>query len=200
MNRSFVIGNGVSRKGQPLEQLYDKGTVYACNYAITEIPVHHGIAVDRKVLFDLLSQHKINCTLWSREKWCNVLQHTTPVYPLPNKLYDPVTRWDLEQHWSSGTHAVWKAVSGGADIVVLIGFDLWNSGTNNNLYANREHYNTKPVDPRCWIYQLHEIFKRYPDTMFVAIQPSDWQIPNEWIDVENFSVDTYANLWNWLNE
>jgi hypothetical protein len=198
MQLSFAIGNGISRKDQPLEKLKSYGTVYACNYAATEIPCNHGIAVDRDMLFDLLSQYNIDCTLWSRAKWCNILQHSTPVYPLPEQHYPPVTRWDSERHWGSGTHAVWKAASDGADIVVLLGFDLWNSGINNNLYANRDHYNTKPVDPRCWIYQLQQTFTRHPNTSFVSIQSEEWKIPEEWKTLENFSVDNYRNLWHWL--
>lgn len=199
MKQSFVIGNGTSRKKQPLEKLKKHGTVYACNYAITEIPAHHGIAVDRKMIFDLISQYSVDCVLWSRRKWCNILKHSTPVYSLPDELYTPVTRWDIETHWGSGTHAVWKAAEDGADIVVLLGFDLYNKGTNNNLYAGRKNYNTKPVDPRCWIYQLGETFLRHPDISFVSIQPKSWKMPVEWKNIENFSVDTYNNLWNWLD-
>lgn len=198
MQLAFVIGNGVSRRHQPLDRLKAHGTVYACNYAATEIPCDHAVAVDRGMLFDLLSQHTANYTLWSRRKWCNVLQHDTPVYPLPDEIYPPVERWDSERHWGSGTHAVWKAADSGADIVVLLGFDLWHSGTNNNLYANRDHYSTKPVDPRCWIYQLQQTFARHPSVSFVSIQNADWQIPEQWQTLENFSVDTYRNLWEWL--
>lgn len=198
MIRSFVIGNGTSRSGQPVENLVQHGTVYACNYASVELPCDHGIAVDRSVIFDLLSQHKPKCCLWSRQKWCSVLDHSTPVYALPEQLYKPVVRWDLAQHWSSGTYAVWKAANDGSDIVVMLGFDLWNNGTNNNLYANKNNYSTKPVDPRCWIHQLLETFSRNPDTMFVNIQPDGWSVPDSWNDLENFTVDNYANLWNWL--
>lgn len=199
MQISFVIGNGVSRRDQPLEKLINSGLVYACNYAMTEIPCNHGIAVDRGMLFDLLSQYKLDCTVWSRQKWCNVLKHNMPVYPLPEQLYSPKTRWDAERHWGSGTHAVWKAAEDGADIVVLIGFDLWNSGINNNMYANRDHYNNKPVDPSCWIYQLQQTFVRHPDTSFVSIQSDNWEIPKLWQEIENFSVDNYRNLWDWLD-
>lgn len=199
MKKSFVIGNGVSRRQQPVERLIKSGTVYACNYAATEIPVDHAIAVDRGMLFDLLSQYKSTYTLWSRQKWCNVLDHEVPVYPLKEQLYPPQTRWDLERHWGSGTHAVWKAAADGADIVVLVGFDLWHKGINNNLYSARKHYNTKPVDPRCWIYQLKQVFVKHPDTTFVSIQNDDWEIPDEWTDIENFSIDNYRNLWDWLD-
>ena len=198
MQLSFVIGNGVSRKKQPLEKLKSHGTVYTCNYAATEIPCDHAVAVDRGMLFDLLSQYSTDYTLWSRKKWCDVLKHSTPVYPLPEQLYPPVTRWDAERQWGSGAHAVWKAAEDGADIVVLIGFDLWNKGTNNNVYANRDHYSTNPVDPRCWVYQLQQIFQRHPNTSFVSIQPASWKTPDEWKELENFSTDTYRNLWDWL--
>lgn len=198
MRLSFVIGNGTSRRGQPLEKLKSHGTVYACNYAAIEIPCDHGIAVDRKMIFDLISQHKTNYTAWSRRKWCNILSHSTPVYPLPDQLYPPTVRWDAERHWGSGTHAVWKAASDNPDIVVMLGFDLWSSGTNNNIYASREHYTDQPVDPRCWIYQLQQTFIKHSDVSFVGIQSDNWKTPDEWNNVENFSADTYQNLWQWL--
>lgn len=200
MKVSFVIGNGVSRKKQPLERLISSGTVYACNYAILDLPCDHGISVDRGMIFDLISQHNIECTLWSRKKWCNALSHNTTIHPLPEQLYTPQVRWDAEHHWGSGTHAVWKAAEDGADIVVMLGFDLWNKGTNNNVYANRDHYNTNPVDPRCWIYQLQKTFEKHPYTSFVNIQGARWRVPDEWKQLENFSKDTYKNLWEWLSE
>jgi hypothetical protein len=199
MELGFVIGNGISRRSQPLEKLKQHGTVYACNYAATEIPCDHAIAVDRAMVFDIISQHNNNYAVWSRQKWCNVLKHPTPLYSLPMELYPPLTRWDLERHWGSGTHAVWKAAEDNNGIVVLLGFDLWHNGTNNNLYASRDHYNANPVDPGCWIHQLHEVFKRHPDTTFVSIQEDQWKVPEEWQDLENFSIDSYSNLWNWLD-
>ena len=108
MDISFVIGNGVSRKKQPLERLTNYGKVYACNYAAVDFPCDHGIAVDRAMIFDLLSQYKLDCTLWSRKKWCDILTHPKTVFPLPETLYSPVERWNLERHWGSGAHAVWK--------------------------------------------------------------------------------------------
>ena len=200
MKLSFVIGNGISRKKQPLERLKHSGTVYACNYAMLDLPCDHGISVGRGMIFDLISQHNIKCTLWSRKKWCNVLSHNTTIHPLPEQLYPPQIRWDAEHHWGSGTHAVWKAAEDGADIVVMLGFDLWNKGTNNSVYANRKHYNKDPRDPSCWIYQLQQVIKRHPTTSFVSIQGARWRVPEEWNDLENFSKDTYKNLWEWLSE
>lgn len=198
MDIRFVIGNGISRKKQPLKKLKEHGKVYACNYAAVDIPCDHGIAVDRAMIFDLLSQYRLDCKLWSRKKWCNALSHSTTIHPLPDQIYSPQVRWDAGRHWGSGTHAVWKAAQDDADIVVMLGFDIWNKGTNNNLYANRDHYSTNPVDPRCWIYQLQQTFLKHPNTSFVNIQGARWKVPEEWQHLENFSKDTYKNLWEWL--
>ena len=198
MDIRFVIGNGVSRKNQPLKKLKEHGKVYACNYAAVDIPCDHGITVDRAMIFDLLSQYRLDCKLWSRKKWCNALSHSTTIHPLPDQIYSPQVRWDAGRHWSSGTHAVWKAAQDNADIVVMLGFDIWNKGTNNNLYANRDHYSTNPVDPRRWIYQLQQTFLKHPNTSFVNIQGARWKVPEEWQHLENFSKDTYKNLWEWL--
>ncbi len=60
MDISFVIGNGISRKKQPLKKLKQYGKVYACNYAAVDVPCDDAIAVDRAMIFDLLSQHKLD--------------------------------------------------------------------------------------------------------------------------------------------
>lgn len=200
MKVAFVIGNGTSRNDFGLSTLIDRGTVYGCNYAAREIPMHHAIAVDRSVIFELLSE---DCppapVFWTRKKWANSLEHEKPIYPLPEELYPVKTRWDLETHWGSGVHAAWMAAESDAEIVVLIGFDLWNNGKdNNNVYAGQHGYTRDPVDPRCWIYQLKQVFERHPDTSFVQIQPQGWKRPDDWKDIENFSLDDFYGLAEFL--
>lgn len=195
MNIGFVIGNGISRKNQPVDQLCNFGTVYSCNWASVDVPSHHAVIPDRYTLFRILSERSTTgLTVWSRHRWRGLYQHQTPVYSLPEKLYAEKTDLDREKHWGSGAHAVWLAAEKHT-VVVLLGFDLWNSGVNNNVYAGRYGYSHDPVDPSRWIYHLSQTFSRHPAVSFVQIQDTDWQIPQSWKVLDNFSTDTYKNLW-----
>lgn len=195
MNIGFVVGNGTSRKNQNLNQLYNAGTVYSCNWAAVDVKSHHAVIPDRITLFKILSETKTeNLTVWTRRCWQGLIKHETEICFLPEKFYAESQRWDRERHWGSGTHAVWKAAKN-HDVVILLGFDLWNSGVNNNVYAGQHGYTHDPVDPQMWIYQLGQTFARHPNTSFVQIQNADWQIPESWKIIDNFSVDDYSNLW-----
>lgn len=195
MNIGFVVGNGISRQSQPLTKLKDIGTVYSCNWASIDVESHHAVIPDRQTLFDILSQHNSHdAEIWTRSRWVDILKHEQTLKPLPDKLYNESHRWDREKHWGSGTHAAWMAAEN-HDVVVLLGFDLWNSGVNNNVYAGRHGYSHDPVDPGCWIYQLAKTFQLHPLVSFVQIQDTDWQIPQSWKVLDNFSTDTYKNLW-----
>ena len=195
VNIGFVVGNGISRQNQPLNKLTDFGTVYACNWASVDLPCDHAVIPDKNTLFRILSERPTNgITVWTKQRWRDLYQHETELHYLPETLYRESQRWDRERHWGAGTHAAWMAAER-HDVVVLLGFDLWNSGVNNNVYAGQYDYTHKPVDPACWIYQLTETFRRHPETSFVQIQDDDWQIPNGWQPQNNISTDNYKNLW-----
>lgn len=198
MKFSFVIGNGISRGKQNLTKLVNHGTVYTCNYGCVDIPCHHCITTKRELLFDILSQNKIDFTVWSRAKWATALDHSAPIYPLPEQLFDIENSHDLERNISAGTFALDRAARDNPDIIVMLGFDLYNKGTHNSLYASRKHYSHDPVNPTSWIHQIEKVFKKYPNVTFVSIQPSTWKAPKEWKACANFSTDIYKNLWAML--
>jgi len=201
MSTCFVIGNGKSRRKEPVEQLIQFGDVYVCNYATVDLPSTHSIITDKDLLIHLLSEHNTkSTTVWTREKWCSSIVHETPLYPLSNRPYAPLERRELESNWGSGVHALWKAATDGNAMVVMIGFDLYSKKTNNNLYSSKPHYSKTPKDPSDWIYQIEQVFRFFPDTMFVSIQPNTWKAPETWSALDNFSIDSYRNLWSMLKD
>lgn len=183
---NFAIGNGVSRLDLPTAGLKERGTVWASNWAGVDIPSHNLIAVDRDTLFNILSTKQTGDTLvWSRAKWARRFQHESPIYSLPESLYEESSRWDNTRHWGSGTYAVWQAAQN-TDAVIMLGYDLWGG----NVYAARPDYSGEDVKPASWIHQLKVTFQRHPGVEFVSIQPDGWQAPLEWASIENFSTDT----------
>ena len=197
MKISFVIGNGHSRTVFDLKNLKDVGVTYGCNLLIEEFQLDNTVACDRAMLVHLLAQGYDTVTnLWTRSRWRKMIG-TGSFHELPDPVIDPKIRWDKEIHWGSGTHAIHLAASQGADVVVMLGFDLWpRTDGLNNLYNDRtEFYDPKKVvDPSHWIHQINMVISKFKNVDFVQIQPRSWKDPDEWIKQENYSRDDYSGL------
>ena len=191
---AFIIGNGQSRSVFDISKLSDHGVTYGCNLQIEETQLDNIVAVDLPVLVHLISQgYDKRTNLWTRKKWDGRVD-TGKAKFLPDPVAKPKKRWDGELHWGSGTHAANLAATQGANVVVLLGFDLWSG----NLYRGKsEFYSNKDPGPACWIYQFGKLFDMFPDVSFVQIQPKSWENPVEWTQ-ENYSRDTYSGLRAWL--
>ena len=50
---AFVLGNGESRKGIEINDLKDKGTVFACNGVYRTHQPHYLVAVDPKMILEI---------------------------------------------------------------------------------------------------------------------------------------------------
>ena len=194
MKISFCIGNGTSRADFDLTTL-TQGPTYGCNLLVESFSLDNTIVCDKAVLIHLMGQGYQNRTnLYTRLEWQKTIDDKR-LQVLPQG-YSPVDhKYDEERNWSSGIYAVWLAVQQNADVVVMLGYDLWsNNVTNNNVYIESSFYKTTPVDPAAWIHQLARIFTLYPHTSFVQIQPPDWKVPTEWEQIDNFSLDSYKGL------
>jgi hypothetical protein len=175
MKIAFCIGNGSSKDNFNLKLLSDHGVTYGCNHLIQTFQLDNTIIVDRMPLVTMLAQNYHNRTnLYTRRKWKNATDIKL------NYLNPPMNtvshRWDNEIHWGSGTHALNLAAEQGADLIVMLGYDLYGK-----------------IDPACWIYQIERLFEKYPDVQFVQIQPKGWKVPETWT-AENFAVDDFAAL------
>lgn len=177
MNIAFCIGNGSSKGKFDLNKLKAVGPTYGCNHLIEKFEVDNTIAVDKDVVIDLISRgfnHKTN--IYTRRKWHALVQADNLHY-LEQPIENPDNRWDRESQWGSGVHALNLAASGGADIVIMLGYDLYNAN----------------LSPNCWIYQINRCFELHPDTQFVQIQNKKWKRPELWI-ADNFLMDDYKGL------
>lgn len=177
MNIAFCLGNGPSRKNFDLDKLKAVGPTYGCNRLIEKVSVDNTIAVDRSVVIDLIAQgYNRKTNIYTRKIWQKLVQADN-LYFLDDPIKDPIEKWDNEMHWGSGVHALNLAAKRGADIVIMLGYDLYNSD----------------YDPSCWIYQISKCFELHPLTQFVQIQDGKWETPKSWI-ADNFLMDTYKGL------
>lgn len=128
-------------------------------------------------------------------KW-NYLVEGDPTHPMPDglKIYrtwqggdaarGTIRSLDFTESRGSGCSAVLDAAESGFKHIFIIGFDIigarqWErndgiaSRKQNNIYANTRNYpdrtNMKAYLKFEWMYQLTQITRRFPDTMFYFI-------------------------------
>lgn len=160
-NPAFILGNGVSRKGLDLNLLYRFGTIYGCNALYREFVPDHLIAVDAKMIKEIVQTgyHKQN------KVWTN-----------PNHSVRDIEHINyLNPHlgWSSGPTAMWLAAQHGHTEMYLFGFDyLGINGQLNNVYADTENYR-KSTDQATyygnWINQTASVIKQNAHIKFYRV-------------------------------
>lgn len=183
MNISFCIGNGPSRLNFDLSLLKDIGPSYGCNKLIETFDLDNTIVVDRSLLIDLISRgYNKKTNIYTRQRWKSLVQAENLCF-LEHPIKHAQIKFEKEINWGSGTHAINLAASRGADIIVMLGYDLYEGNV----------YNSQTVDPSCWIYQIKKCFDLYPDVQFVQIQSDNWTKPESWNN-ENYSQDTFDQL------
>lgn len=175
MNIAFCIGNGPSKDGFDLKLLNDAGPTYGCNRLIDKFPLDNTVAVDRNVVIDLIARG-VRTNIYTRRRWHAYVQADNLQF-LSDPIQDPQHEYDREIHWGSGTHALNLAAKTGVDIIVMLGYDIWNAD----------------LDPSVWIYQIKKCFELHPNVQFVQIQPSGWHVPEEWTH-DNFLMDDFDGL------
>ena len=161
MNIAFIIGNGVSRQGVPLNDLKQHGKIYGCNAIYRDFIPDVLVATDRPIATRIQDEG----------------------YALKNQFY---TRRPVEGSgarrlpqeyfgYSSGPNALGLACINGARRIYLIGFDM-GPGTHNgfnNMYADTEFYKTSMSNPTYtgnWARQIVNTTKKYPQVEFVRVQ------------------------------
>lgn len=188
MNIALCIGNGSSRNNIKLEDIQTLGPTYGCNQLIETFALDNTIVVDKLLLIDLLSKgFSAKTNLYTRQRWKNIVDDANLKF-LDEPIDNPTTKWDNEIHWGSGTHALNLAAKNGAQLIVMIGYDLYDEG----IYSN------KKIDPACWIHQIKKCFDIHSKVEFVQIQTKKWQCPTEW-NSSNFSIDNFQSLLKMTN-
>jgi hypothetical protein len=158
---AFILGNGVSRKDLDLNLLRRFGAIYGCNALYREFVPDHLIAVDAKMIKEIvISGYHNRNTVWTN----------------PNHSVKDITNINyLNPHlgWSSGPTAMWLAAQHGYTEIYIFGFDfLGINGKLNNVYANTANYR-KSTDQATyygnWINQTASVIKQNAHIKFYRV-------------------------------
>ena len=122
---------------------------------------------------------------------------------------------DFSVNRGSGCSAVLMAAESGIKNVIILGFDIlgaqqWEmpepSRIQNNIYKSSPNYpdrhSMKAYLKYEWMYQLRQIFRRFPDTNFRFINRREYLDGNTFLrwyfDQPNIRSGIYADLQRWI--
>jgi hypothetical protein len=169
-NIAFVLGNGCSRLNVDATALKSLGIVYGCNALYREMTPHFLIAVDVKMINEIVAAgyHKTN------QVWTN-----------PNRGVDTkehLNFFNPHKGWSSGPTALWLACNQGHKEVYILGFDYQGIGGKfNNVYADTFNYK-KSSDAATyhgnWLSQTEKVIKEFKYTKFFRVVEPGAFIPD----------------------
>jgi hypothetical protein len=161
---AFVIGNGVSRQSININLLIEQGAVYGCNALYRDITPHHLIAVDIKMIKEIVETgYHLKNSVWTN----------------PNaysKTIENLCIFNPNLGWSSGPSALNLATQHGFKQIYILGFDYEGIGTNkeyvNNIYANSHNY--KKINDNAtyygnWVRQTTTIIQKNPEVKYIRV-------------------------------
>jgi hypothetical protein len=170
-NPAFILGNGRSRLAVDPNVLLKEGVVYGCNAQYREFEPHYLIAVDVKMVNEIIDSgyHK------THQVWTN-----------PNKGIKSKANINLfnpHKGWSSGPTALWFACSHGHKEIFILGFDYQGvNGKFNNVYADTYNYK-KSQDAATyygnWLSQTEKIIKEFRQIKFYRVIESAGFVPDK---------------------
>ena len=179
---AFVLGNGESRKGIDIDDLKEKGTVFACNGVYRTHQPHFLIAVDPKMILEIAeTDYMLQNKVWSN---FNAQYNKNP------KILDHVQWFKPSLGWSSGPTALRMACDHGFKEIYILGFDYQglsegdkkNRFKVNNLFKDTRNYkkgNEQATFFGNWMNQTKKCLQDYPDVKFHRVIPKDWFQPKD---------------------
>jgi hypothetical protein len=184
---AFVLGNGTSRLKLNAPSLMDKGIVYGCNAQYREYSPHYLIAVDVKMVNEIIDSgyHK------KHQVWTN-----------PNKgikSKQSINFFSPHKGWSSGPTALWFAASQGHAVIYIFGFDYQGiDGKFNNVYADTYNYK-KSTDSATyfgnWLSQTEKVIREYRHVRFYRVAELGAFIPDKLSsNIPNLSHMTFEDF------
>jgi hypothetical protein len=178
--KAFVLGNGISRSGIDLNKLKNYGTVYGCNALYREFTPDHLIAVDTKMILEIVdANYHFKNLVWTN----------------PNSTTNKISNLNLmNPHlgWSSGPTALHLASLHGYDEIYILGFDYVGLGTDtglvNNLYADTKNYkksNDRATYYGNWLRQTATCINQHQKVKYYRITNNSAFLPRELTELQN---------------
>ena len=184
---AFVLGNGVSRLKADLSSLASYGTLYGCNALYREFSPDHLIAVDVKMVNEIIESgyHNTNKVWTNNNKGITSLENINILTP--------------HKGWSSGPTALWLATQNSHKEIYILGFDYEGLGGRvNNVYAGTPNYKAKDQAATFfgnWSAQTEKVVRENKDVQFFRVMGDLKFIPpNFKDDMTNLKHISYAEL------
>ena len=179
---AFVLGNGESRKGIEINDLKEKGTVFACNGVFRTHQPHFLIAVDPKMMLEISETDYVVHN--------KVYSNYNAQYTKHQKLLDHVQWFKPSLGWSSGPTALRLACDQGFKEIYILGFDyqgLSEGNKNNrfrvnNLFKDTRNYkkgNEQATFFGNWMNQTKKCLQDFKDVQFHRVIPTGWYQPKD---------------------
>tara|TARA_A100001011_G_C14241963_1_gene813657 strand:+ start:905 stop:1540 length:636 start_codon:yes stop_codon:yes gene_type:complete len=179
---AFVLGNGESRRGIEINDLMNKGTVFACNGVYRTHRPHFLIAVDPKMILEIAeTDYVIHNKVYS---------NYNAQYAKHQKILDHVNWFKPSLGWSSGPTALRMACDHGFKEIYILGFDYQGhkaDGKNqgyrfNNIYKDTRNYkksNEQATFHGNWLNQTKRCVNDFADVRFHRVIPKGWFLPKD---------------------
>ena len=179
---AFVLGNGESRRGIDINDLKQKGSVYACNGVYRTHQPHWLVAVDPKMMLEIAeSDYVVHNKVYS---------NFNSQYNKVSKLMDHVTWSKPSLGWSSGPTALRLACDHGFKEIYILGFDYQGhseaSNKNrfrfNNIFKDTRNYkkgNDEATFYGNWMNQTKKCLDEYKHIKFHRVIPNGWFKPKD---------------------
>jgi virulence-associated protein VapD len=170
-NIAFVLGNGKSRLEINAANLLSKGKVYGCNAQYREYDPHYLIAVDAKMVNEIVESgyHQ------THEVWTN------PSRNIKNK--ENLNFFSPSRGWSSGPTALLMAANSGYKDIYILGFDYQGiQGKLNNVYADTKNYRSSNDTATYfgnWLHQTEWVIKEFRNINFYRVINKNGYIPDK---------------------
>jgi len=176
---AFVLGNGESRKGIDINDLKEKGTVFACNAVYRTHRPHFLIAVDPKMILEIAeTDYAVHNKVWS---------NFNAQYNKNQKILDHVNWFKPSLGWSSGPTALRMACDQGFKEIYILGFDYQghNDGKRfklNNIFGDSRNYKKRNDEATFygnWMNQTKRVLQDFKDVKFHRVIPKGWFQPKD---------------------
>jgi hypothetical protein len=160
MSVAFILGNGISRRGLPLDDMSKHGHIYGCNALFRDYTPHVLVATDKPIALHIeeIGYAKTN-RFYTRR-------------PTPGSSSQAIPKPYFG--FSSGPVATAIAAQDNHRKIYMIGFDMGPAVDKkfNNLYAGTEFYKTPDSPPTYtgnWVKQIQQICKEFNSVKFIRV-------------------------------
>ena len=179
---AFVLGNGESRRGIEIDDLKEKGTVYACNAVYRTHRPHFLVAVDPKMILEIAeTDYMVHNKVWS---------NFNAQYQKNQKILDHCNWFKPSLGWSSGPTALRMACEHGYKEIYILGFDYQGLKEQahkeryklNNIFGDTRNYKKRNDEATFygnWMNQTKRCLEDYKDIKFHRVIPKGWFQPKD---------------------